>query len=723
MLVEPLSDKQLNTVYSEHPQPAGLGPRPHRQLRGALAGPDGRWSRAARRRARPLLRRDREPARRPATSCRCCAATICARTWTGSASGRSRCSTGVELDEGADAAASRRLRLRDADRARAPAQRDDAAAAADGRRLPLPRPGAAAGGRRSGWIGPRDGRDRRGPARDRGRTRRLRLRQRAPPARGRRFAGFEIDRLPVSNGALRRLRRRDGRRAADVSGSATARAAGSTPASAAAGRSIPALPVIHVSWRAGRRLRRVGRQAAADRGRVGGGRRGSGPRPGQPRRPRLRLRAGRRLRRTAPRAGAPCRCSATSGSGPRASFEAYPGFEAFPYPEYSEVFFGGDYRVLRGGGLGHAARRDQAQLPQLGPPRAPPDLRRIPLRPRPRRQPMTDPVTTSEQIQIDNRLPEARCGPGSDLARDARVGLTAEFKSLPPKYFYDELGSQLFEQITELPEYYPTRAERVDPRRAGRCDRRRRRSAVPDRARLRLGLEDPQPARRDARRRVAAHLRPGRHLRGDHAPDRRGADRGVPRPPGPRRDLRLRDRPRAAAGLGAAPDDRLPRRHDRQLRPARGGCAFLGRIASHARLRRHAAAGHRPGQGSGARSRPPTTTPPALRPASTRTCSTVLNRELDADFDLDAFEHYAFYDADEERIDIRLRSLGRPAGHRPRARHRGPVRRRRGDADRALLQVHARAASSARYAQAGLELVEFWTDPDSEFALTLARAV
>ena len=41
------------------------------------------------------------------------------------------------------------------------------------------------------------------------------------------------------------------------------------------------------------------------------------------------------------------------------------------------------------------------------------------------------------------------------------MGLSAPFKELPPKYFYDERGSQLFEQITELPEYYPTRAERA----------------------------------------------------------------------------------------------------------------------------------------------------------------------------------------------------------------------------------------------------------------------
>jgi dimethylhistidine N-methyltransferase len=47
----------------------------------------------------------------------------------------------------------------------------------------------------------------------------------------------------------------------------------------------------------------------------------------------------------------------------------------------------------------------------------------------------------------------------SSFARDAIAGLTARPKRLPPKYFYDEIGSQLFEQITELPEYYPTRSE------------------------------------------------------------------------------------------------------------------------------------------------------------------------------------------------------------------------------------------------------------------------
>ena len=47
----------------------------------------------------------------------------------------------------------------------------------------------------------------------------------------------------------------------------------------------------------------------------------------------------------------------------------------------------------------------------------------------------------------------------SALARDVVDGLSQHPKRLPPKYFYDAAGSELFEQITLLPEYYPTRTE------------------------------------------------------------------------------------------------------------------------------------------------------------------------------------------------------------------------------------------------------------------------
>lgn len=63
----------------------------------------------------------------------------------------------------------------------------------------------------------------------------------------------------------------------------------------------------------------------------------------------------------------------------------------------------------------------------------------------------------------DNRLNIITLEPhaaSATFADDVRTGLGAKPKSLPPKYFYDELGSKLFEAICLLPEYYPTRAER-----------------------------------------------------------------------------------------------------------------------------------------------------------------------------------------------------------------------------------------------------------------------
>ncbi|HUP42880.1 MAG TPA: L-histidine N(alpha)-methyltransferase, partial [Thermoanaerobaculia bacterium] len=54
------------------------------------------------------------------------------------------------------------------------------------------------------------------------------------------------------------------------------------------------------------------------------------------------------------------------------------------------------------------------------------------------------------------RLPSAA---GASFADDVRAGLSASPKVLQPKYFYDELGSLLFEAICALPEYYVTRAE------------------------------------------------------------------------------------------------------------------------------------------------------------------------------------------------------------------------------------------------------------------------
>ncbi|WP_427174648.1 L-histidine N(alpha)-methyltransferase [Arthrobacter sp. 92] len=65
---------------------------------------------------------------------------------------------------------------------------------------------------------------------------------------------------------------------------------------------------------------------------------------------------------------------------------------------------------------------------------------------------------STEGSDIIHHLPPDHLG--RSLRGDVRAGLTASPKTLPPKWFYDKLGSELFERITELPEYYPTRAER-----------------------------------------------------------------------------------------------------------------------------------------------------------------------------------------------------------------------------------------------------------------------
>ena len=74
-----------------------------------------------------------------------------------------------------------------------------------------------------------------------------------------------------------------------------------------------------------------------------------------------------------------------------------------------------------------------------------------------------EPLTTTEPVEgrairIDSHLGD---GEERSLAEDVLDGLTRPFKELPPKHFYDARGAELFDRICELPEYYPTRAERA----------------------------------------------------------------------------------------------------------------------------------------------------------------------------------------------------------------------------------------------------------------------
>jgi L-histidine N-alpha-methyltransferase len=68
-------------------------------------------------------------------------------------------------------------------------------------------------------------------------------------------------------------------------------------------------------------------------------------------------------------------------------------------------------------------------------------------------------MTHAATLRVDTHLDPADLGIA--LRADARRGLTSAPKDLPPKWFYDDRGSELFDEITRLPEYYPTRTERT----------------------------------------------------------------------------------------------------------------------------------------------------------------------------------------------------------------------------------------------------------------------
>lgn len=71
-------------------------------------------------------------------------------------------------------------------------------------------------------------------------------------------------------------------------------------------------------------------------------------------------------------------------------------------------------------------------------------------------------LSTDQSISTDRyALHDLRNEDLNTFPEEVREGLSNPVKTLPPKYFYDERGSQLFEQICRTPEYYPTRAERA----------------------------------------------------------------------------------------------------------------------------------------------------------------------------------------------------------------------------------------------------------------------
>ena len=211
-------------------------------------------------------------------------------------------------------------------------------------------------------------------------------------------------------------------------------------------------------------------------------------------------------------------------------------------------------------------------------------------------------------------------GRPSALRADVPRADRARRSALPPKWFYDARGSELFEQITRLPEYYPTRAERAIL--AARADEIAAitgaqtlvelGSGSSEKTRLLLdALRAPGHAghvRAAGRRRSARCARPTAAIAADYPGLAvHGVVGDFTRAPGP-------------AARRWPPAGGVPRRHDRQPACRPSGPRSWPRCGPTCEPRRLAAARHRPGEGPGGAGRRPTTTRPGSPPSSTATC-------------------------------------------------------------------------------------------------------
>ena len=304
----------------------------------------------------------------------------------------------------------------------------------------------------------------------------------------------------------------------------------------------------------------------------------------------------------------------------------------------------------------------------------------------------------------------------ADMRADVTRGLRATPKELPSKYFYDEEGSALFDAITRLPEYYPTRTERaILVARAGEIAAR---SGADTLIELGSGTSEKTRLLLDAFHRAghAAPLRALRRRRGDAAA---AAGRWPPSTPawGPRRGGRLRAPPRRSCPTGGrrmvaflggtignlTPEQRAVFLADvvAQLEP--GDTFLLGTDLVKDVGRLEAAYDDSAG----------------VTAAFNRNLLHRLNRELDADFDPDRFQHVALFDTEREWIEMRLRSsvdqVVTIAGLDL------TVAFAAGEEMRTEISAKFRPDGlTGELTVAGLRLLELWTDPDGDFALSLS---
>ncbi len=302
------------------------------------------------------------------------------------------------------------------------------------------------------------------------------------------------------------------------------------------------------------------------------------------------------------------------------------------------------------------------------------------------------------------------------LRADVLCGLTRRPKALPPKWFYDARGSELFEEITRLPEYYPTRAEReiLTVRAADIAE------ASGARTLIELGSGSSEKTRHllDALPGLHSYLpvdvsesaltgaaeallaeRPGLSVHALIADFTHGLT--LPESPGPR----------LVAFLGGTLGNLLPDERSEFLRSVRsllspGDGLLLG--TDLVKEEKTLVAAYDDAAG--------------VTAAFNKNVLSVVNRELEADFQLDDFDHVAAWDPACEWIEMRLR-----------ARRALTVKIRELDlvvsfaaGEEMRTEVSAKFREEGvrgELAAAGMRLDQWWTDTAGRFALSLATAV
>ncbi|MEU5510130.1 L-histidine N(alpha)-methyltransferase [Streptomyces fungicidicus] len=314
---------------------------------------------------------------------------------------------------------------------------------------------------------------------------------------------------------------------------------------------------------------------------------------------------------------------------------------------------------------------------------------------------------------LTRTLPEDATG--AALRADVREGLTGSPKTLPPKWFYDAHGSELFEEITALPEYYPTRAEREIL--LARADEIAAASGARTLVELGSGSSEKTRHLLDALTGLHTYVPvdvsesaltlAGRAL----AADRPGLDvhaliadftapLTLPATPGPR----------LVAFLGGTVGNLLPAERAGFLAAVRGLLAPGDALLLGTDLVKDEEVLVRAYDDAA-----------GVTAAFNRNVLSVVNRELGADFDPAAFGHVAVWDAGHEWIEMRLRSLTAQTVKVPALEL--AVDFAAGEELRTEVSAKFRKEGVRHeLSEAGLELTHWWTDEEARFALSLSVA-